>query len=288
MNKRANRVYWLLSILVMIIGLSIIIDGIRAEKHKDNNVNSTSVMQARNADAESESTSESTPDEITTSGDKETTETTTIDAAAAAQKVKDFYSGQVFMGDSIMSGFATYASKKTAPEWLNNVIFLSKVSWGISSALDDNNGPMYQGKSQNICDTLIQIKPKRIFINLGINEMNGLGSPGYSIDKLLNRYGELIEGIKTAVPESKIYIINITPCTAEKETAIFSNATIKEFDSKLKEKSVEWGITYLDLAGEFGESLAPELSSDKFVHHNDKAYSEVWVPFLEKLALAEN
>lgn len=285
MNKRANRVYWLLFIMIFIIGLSIVIDCIRTEKNKDNNnANNILEVQSRNADA----ISESTTNEITTLSDEETTETTTIDATAAAQKVKEFYSGQVFMGDSIMSGFATYASKKTAPEWLNNVIFLSKVSWGISSALSDNNGPMYQGKSQNICETLTQIKPERIFINLGINEMNGLGSPGYSIDKLLNKYGELIEGIKTAVPMSKIYIINITPCTVEKETAIFSNATIKEFDNKLKEKSNEWGFVYLDLASEFGDSLAPELSSDKFVHHNDKAYSEVWVPFLEKLALAEN
>mgnify|MGYP005767145561 CR=1 FL=1 len=278
MNKRANRVYWLLFIMVLILGVSIIIDGIRAKKHENDN----SVVQVIETTAQTESTTESTTGETATSEDA--TEGTTLDEAAANQKLKDFYDGQVFVGDSIMDGFARYVPKTEAPEWLNNVIFLTKVSWGINTALDDD-GPMYQGKAQNVCDSLGAIKPERIFINLGINEMRGLGTPGYSIEKLLNTYGEAIAAIKEATPSSKIYIINITPCTEEKETALFSNATIKEFNEDLKAQCDVWGVEYLDLASKFGDVLDPELSSDDFVHHNDKAYSEIWVPFFRNLAL---
>lgn len=278
MNKRANRVYWLLFIMVLILGISMIIDSVRAKKHENNE----SAVAAAETTVQTESTTEGITDQTTVSEDA--TEGTTIDEAAASQKIKDFYDGQVFVGDSIMAGFANYSLKKEAPEWLNNVIFLTQVSWGINSALE-NDGPMYKGKAQNICDSLSAIKPERIFINLGINEMRGLGTPGYSNEKLLNTYGEVIAAIKEATPLSKIYIINITPCTEEKETAIFSNATIKEFNEDLKAQCSVWGVEYLDLAGKFGDVLDPDLSSDNFVHHNDKAYSEIWVPFFENLAL---
>lgn len=278
MNKRANRVYWLLFIMILILIMSIIIDIIRTKKH-ENDENTVQVVEVT---TQTETTTESTTEETTTAED--TTEGTTIDEAQANQILKDFYDGQVFMGDSIMDGFARYVPKTEAPEWLNDIVFLTKVSWGISSALDDD-GPMYQGKSQNVCDSLSAINPERIFINLGINEMNGLGTPGYSIEKLLNTYGEVISAIQEAVPESTIYVINITPCTEEGETAIFSNDTIKEFNEELKTETAVWGVEYLDLAGEFGDVLDPEYSNDNFVHHNDKAYSEIWVPFFRNLAL---
>ncbi|MDO5388975.1 MAG: SGNH/GDSL hydrolase family protein [Clostridia bacterium] len=282
MNKRANRVYWLLIIMILILGFSFIISGIRKEKHKNDNDNID--VENMETTTNNESVTETTTAETTE--EESTTEGTTISPEEAQKKLEDFYGGQVFIGDSIMSGFANYTFKEEAPSWLNSVIFLTKVSWGISSALSDESGPMYQGKAQKVTTSLGEIKPERIFINLGINEMNGLGSPGYSIDKLISKYGELIDSIKNAVPESTVYIINITPCTEEKETSTFSNETIKEFDKELESKCAEWGVEYLDLASEFGDVLKPEYSSDQFVHHNDKAYSEIWVPFLEKLALA--
>lgn len=281
MNKRANRVYWLLLIMMLILGLSMAVDGIRAEKHKNDQPQGEAVENA------TEITTTETVSETTSISEEDTSEITTLSSEDAKKKLTEFYSGQVFMGDSIMSGYASYTFNSDAPEWLNNVIFLTKVSWGISSALNDNNGPLYHGKAQNVTASLAEIKPKRIFMNLGINEMNGLGSPGYSVEKLIGKYGELIEGIKAAVPDSKLYIINVTPCTEEKETAIFNNEIIKKFNDALKENSKTWGVTYLDLAGEFGDVLDSELSTDG-IHHNNKSYSEKWVPFFEKFALSEN
>lgn len=276
MNKRANRVYWMLIIMVFIIGVSIVIDGMRRNKHSE-------AVAVNETESVTEMTTEKTTEE-STGETEETSEGTTMDPAAAEEKIKSFYGGQVFVGDSIMSGFATYASKADTVDWFNDVIFLTKTSWGINKALD-NEGPMYHGKAQSVCTSLGEIKPARIFINLGINEMQGLGSPGYSIEKLLNSYGEFIAEVKKVTPQSKIYILNITPCTEEGETNMFKNSTIREFNEELEVKCGEWGCEYLDFAGEFGEALDGELSSDNFVHHNDKSYTEKWVPFFEKLAL---
>lgn len=285
MNKRANRVYWMLLIMMFLLGVSIAIDGIRSEKNSATSGEITIENNDVNISENRENSTEENTEETTE--EEETTEGTTMDPVAVAQICDSFYSGQVFVGDSIMAGLDNYSLKAEAPQWLKNALILSKISWGIGSALN-NDGPLFRGQEQSICTSLSEINPRRVFINLGINEMNGLGSPGYSIEKLLNKYSEFITQLKATLPAADIYIINITPCTAQSETAIFKNSTMKEFNNGLEEKCREWNVKYLDLASEFGDELLSEYSSDDYVHHNEKAYREIWIPFLERVAADES
>lgn len=272
MNKRANRVYWLLLIMIFIMGACILADEKRGKTPEEDNIQSTSEITTM-----SESVSEVST-ELTSSD--ESIETTTADAAVMA----DYYKNTVFTGDSIMSGFATYVQNAsgTAPQWIKQCTFLTAVSWGIDDALK-GTGPMYNGKAQDISVSLSAINPSKIFINLGINEMNGLGSPGYSVEKLNGKYGELIAKIKSAVPDSKVYVMSIPPITAAKETPTFSNETIRKFNESIEAKAEEWGITYLDFAEEFGGVLSPDYARDG-IHHQPKAFQEIWIPYLEKIA----
>lgn len=275
MNKRANRVYWLLLIMIFIMGVCILADEKRGQDDTETIGNSeitTSIEQS------TEQTSESYTENVSEGN----TETTT---AADINVLTSYYKNTVFTGDSIMTGFATYISgRKTAPVWLKQCTYLAKTSWGIADALKGTNGPMYGGKAQDIAASISQIKPEKIFVNLGINEMNGLGSPGYSIEKLNGKYGELISKIKAAAPNARVYILSITPCTAAKETSMFNNATIKKFNQSLADKAQEWGVDYLDFAAEFGEVLSPEYANDG-IHHTEKSFTEKWIPYFEKLAV---
>ena len=292
MNKRNNRVYWLMAIVVIILFFSFIIGTISRVRNSNKRKmeylaqNSDEVAQVLSNASEGLTATEATTATITSSNEL-ATEVTTL-SLADLDIVAKFYSNSVFVGDSIMSGFATFASTDDAPKWLKESIFLAKISWGINSALNESGGPMYMGKNQDIFTSLAQIQPERVFINLGINEMNGLGSPGYSIEKLNGRYGELVANIKMEIPESEIYILNITPCTKEKETPNFKNSTINEFNATLAESAVEWGVNYIDLNSQFGEYLDIDLTTDKFVHHNSKSYIGKWIPFLQSLALNNN
>ncbi len=274
MNKRANRVYWLLLIMILIMGVCIMADDKRGNTPKDTADTTETTTQA--VSEVSEAYTEATSSD-------ETVETSTVDEAM----LESYYKNTVFTGDSIMSGFATFVQNTSdnAPIWLKQCTFITAVSWGIDDALK-GTGPMYSGKAQDIAVSLSSIKPAKVFINLGINEMNGLGSPGYSVEKLNGKYGELIAHIKSAVPESKIYIMSVTPCTAAKETNMFNNETIRKFNKSVEEKAEEWGVTYLDFSAEFGEALAPEYARDG-IHHQPKAFKEIWIPYLEKIA-AEN
>ncbi len=287
MNKRANRVYWLLLIMILIMGVCILADEKRGQEEISSDTEITTSAPTEDRQTEStEMTSEGSTEQISEGSTEQVSEGDTESTTAADINVlTSYYKNTVFTGDSIMTGFATYISgRKTAPAWLKQCTYLAKTSWGIADALKGTNGPMYGGKAQGITASLAEIKPERIFINLGINEMNGLGSPGYSIEKLNGKYGELIADIKGAVPNAKLYILSVTPCTAAKQTSMFNNATIKKFNQSVADKAQEWGVTYLDFAAEFGEALAPEYANDG-IHHTEKAFTEVWIPYFEKLAV---
>ncbi len=279
MNKRANRVYWLLLIMIFIMGVCILADEKRGEVPSE--VPETTASAPDDAQQTTQPNTEQTNESTTEQTDEGTTETTT---AVDVNVLSSYYRNTVFTGDSIMTGFATFVSgRKTAPAWLKQCTYLAKTSWGIDDALKGTNGPMYGGKPQSLTTSLALIRPEKIFVNLGINEMNGLGSPGYSIEKLNGKYGELISNIKTAAPAAKIYVMSVTPCTAAKETSMFNNATIRKFNQSLEDKAQEWGVIYLDFASEFGEALAPAYANDG-IHHTEKAFNEVWIPYLEKIA----
>lgn len=215
-----------------------------------------------------------------------TSETTTVSPENQQAVVDEFYKNSVFVGDSIMAGFAKYAATSEAPEFLKKITFLASVSYGVGDAIKPaGNGvvhPMYKGVSQPVPDTLAQIKPERVFINLGINELNGV-----SAEKVGEKYGKFIEMIKKASPDSKIYIINLTYIVKGKEKEHFTNGGIREYNQYLENHASQWGVTYLDLASKMtkdGSSLPAEYSSDGYVHHNKTGYG-IWVQFLKDTAI---
>ena len=142
--------------------------------------------------------------------------------------------------------------------------------------------PMYKGVSQPVTTSIAEIKPERVFVNLGINELNGV-----SAEKVGKKYGQLIEKIKEASPNSKIYVISLTYIVNGKEKEHFTNAGIKVYNQYLERNCKEWGATYLDLASKMtkdGNSLPAEYSSDGYVHHNKAGYA-LWVQFLKDTAV---
>ena len=62
-------------------------------------------------------------------------EGTTVDTSNVEAVAEKFYNNSVFVGDSIMAGFAGYASSSEAPEFLKKAVFLASVSYGVGDAL---------------------------------------------------------------------------------------------------------------------------------------------------------
>lgn len=276
MKSRSSRVYVLLAILSVIMFCSLIAD-ITVDKTSEHiNKNITSENTENNNINNIENTSQT----------EDSTETTTALVLTSAQEltVSNFYKNTVFVGDSIMSGFATYSSTKEAPEFIKNIIYLSARSYGVDAAIN-NKGIIYKGESRPLIENLELIKPEKIFINLGVNELDGVPA-----EKVGKKYEELIKNIKASLPDSQIFVMGVTYFVEGKETLTYNNGGIKEFNNYLKSHSSSWGVTYLDLASKLSNEkgyLPAEYASDNRIHHNNTAYG-VWVEFLEEIALNYN
>lgn len=198
----------------------------------------------------------------------------------------DFFEHSAIIGDSIVAGYATYAAGSEAPEYIKKMVFLASVGYGTDEALKSAEGssthPIYQGQSRPVTESLSLIKPQNIFINLGINELDGVPAA-----RVAERYHQLVENIKQVCPDSNIYAISLTYIAEGKEKEHFTNAGIKEYNSYISSHSEQWGITYLDLASRMADEkgfLKAEYAGDGYVHHNNKGF-KVWDKLLEETAL---
>ncbi|MGN1319400.1 MAG: GDSL-type esterase/lipase family protein [Lachnospirales bacterium] len=274
MNKRSSRVYVLLMVLSVIMFFSFIID-MTVPKSYDNidsndteiNENNDGILQV---EEDTETTTEFVPPTLNTLNNEE------------KNRVENFYKNTVFVGDSIMLGFSTYASKESSPEFVKNLTFLAAASYGVDAAIN-NKGLMYKGQSQPVIDSLCEINPDKIFINLGVNELNGV-----SAEKVGAKYETLINNIHDNLPNSKIYVLGVNYFVKGKETDTYNNAGIKAYNDYLSHNATKWDVTYLDIVSKLVDSegyLPAELSSDNRIHLNDNGYI-LWVNYLEELALS--
>ncbi len=202
------------------------------------------------------------------------------------EEIESFYDDSVFVGDSVMLGFRNYAQKRKDDTLLSRMKFLAAGSLSVNNAFWDTKNkksvhPIYKGQKRYIWDSLALMESKRVFIMLGINDLNV-----YGLEKTRDKYKELIEKIEESCPDVEVYIMSMTYVLHGKEKGNLKNDTIREFNAMLEElaKENEWGYVSLadSLADENGD-LAKEFCSDGFVHQNAAAY-DVWVSVLRDYA----
>lgn len=272
MRSRGSRVYVLLAIMSVIMFFSIIIDMTKSDNNIESIANNSSEINV-NIENETEIASQ------------EKTEATTALVLNSEQEkqVERFYKNTVFVGDSIMSGFETFAGNQSVevPDFVRDLVFLAARSYGVDSAISGKS-VMYKGESRPLVDTLEIINPDKIFINLGVNELDGVPA-----EKVGEKYGRLIKSIREKLPDTGIYIMGVTYFVEGKETDTYNNGGIREFNNYLRSHANEWVVTYLDLPSRLSDSkgyLPAEFASDGRIHQNNEAY-KVWVEFLEETAI---
>lgn len=153
----------------------------------------------------------------------------------SADYSKDFFSKDLFIGDSIAVGLSDY-SKLDAVNVAASVSLTPYKAHAESITLGD-------GTSGTALSYAEAMQPKRIFLMLGFN---GLSSP----NAMQGSFRELMTKLETACPDAVIYCCSITPLTADSTAAAsagFSNENVRSFNEYLKTLSSELGIIYLDL-----------------------------------------
>lgn len=246
--------------------------------------------------ATEEQTSEATSEEVA-----ETQEETTEKAAEASaseespvtyeytQVDDSYFNDAVFIGDSISYGFELYVTEKRAngETVLGEAQFLTSGSLSYGNSLwdvsDESVHPTYNGEKMKLEDAIAKIKPGKIFILLGTNDV-----ALYGVEQTIANADTEISGMLEASPGAEIFIMSTTPKYSPAESDVdgaLNNADIDALNVAMRQFAVEKGYNFMNIAPLFKDEtggLAADYCSDKEgmgIHFTSAAY-DIWLDFL--------
>lgn len=188
-----------------------------------------------------------------------------------------FFDNSLFIGDSICSGLKVY----------NNLLDVSHVAARGNVGTWSVNNYTYPYDSQSVqempyIDIVSMKQPENIFIWMGMNDL-------YVIDE--ETRNENIQSMANAIlevsPNSKIYLVSITPISNTHKWAINSagQQKITTYNAAAKEYCSLSNITYIDVYDPLcinGE-LGAEYDGGDGLHLSEKAYHVVLTTIINSL-----
>ena len=198
-------------------------------------------------------------------------------------KAGDFFKSSLFCGDSVMSHFY-WATTSKDPENFAGSTFLAVPNYALRHALNEKSDlhPLYKGECKPIWENMKIIKPTRIFLFFGLNDIGAVG-----VDRFMEDYPVLLKKIKETDPEVKVYILSITPMRADFEKKSLNNALIDKANDRIQVFCKENGLGYIDVATMLKDkngALDSKYSDGKTNVHFQWGTYELWKKVLVQYA----
>ncbi len=154
---------------------------------------------------------------------------------------RDCQPGQtVFAGSSLMEMFPI---EQLVAEDLSGVTVYNR---GIG-------GFVTQELIDNIDTCILDLEPARLFINIGTND---LSNATVTIDELIRQYGVILDRVKAALPDCKIFLMAYYPVnydaavdTMKPVLLVRNNEKINAANRAVQELAQEKGAQYIDVNG---------------------------------------
>ena len=147
-------------------------------------------------------------------------------------------------------------------------------------------------KVMDVC--IYDLAPKAIFLNIGTNDLNG---PEYTQEGLMERLEEILKGIRSHLPDAKLYLLAYYPINPEVETSPFikevfryrTNERIHAANEGVQSLAKAYNATYLDLNKNIQDTngnLKAEFTVEGMhIYANGyKAVLDQLLPILQELA----
>lgn len=194
--------------------------------------------------------------------------------ALVDQMLAAWFSDAGFVGNSVSVGFASYA-KKQCGNYFANTVMMAKESYSFNNDIKgkDKYKLSLNGKTGRAKDLIASAGLKKVFINMGTNDLWG------GADSAYESYVNYINEIRTANPGIMIFIEATTPVYAGREKDALNNKNIDVLNAKMaKLCEISPDMFFIDINTPMKDAkggLNPSYCSDKFVHVNNAGYS-VW------------
>lgn len=246
--------------------------------------------------ATEEQTTEATSEEVTETQEETTEEAEKVSVSEESpvtyeytQVDDSYFNDAVFIGDSISYGFELYVTEKRAngETVLGEAKFLTSGSLSYGNSLwdvsDESVHPTYNGEKMKLEDAIAQIKPGKIFILLGTNDV-----ALYGVEQTIANADTEISRMLEASPGAEIFIMSTTPKYSPAESDVdgaLNNADIDALNVAMRNFAVEKGYNFMNIAPLFKDEtggLAADYCSDKEgmgIHFTSAAY-DIWLNFL--------
>lgn len=130
----------------------------------------------------------------------------------------------------------------------------------------------------NRINQITQIKPSKIFIMVGINDL----SKGKSTSSIIQNYEDILTNIQQNSPNTKVIIQSVLPINNSINHSTLTNNKVVELNSGLKTLAEKFNANYINIYDLllFDESLNPSFTSDG-THLNGEGYL-IWSKAIEK------
>lgn len=176
-----------------------------------------------------------------------------------------FFEDAAILGNSLIDGLRIYSNIKTADYYCGT-------SMSVYSALYTKNVTLSNGTVGTQLDAMAQKQYGKVYIELGINEIGG------SVDSFIGLYNTMLDQIKAAQPNAKIYIMAITPVSRSKSqsSTSFTRERVKMYNEALYKLAGERSCYYLDVFTPLADSEGYLPGADTWdgVHFNVAKYQE--------------
>lgn len=201
-----------------------------------------------------------------------------MDAPSSSAESVNFFNDAIFIGDSVTLRLAYYAP---GTGLLGSAQFIAQGSYGAGHAARSTMYVSFRGQSFTIQDAVKESGAKKVFLMMGMNDLNKFG-----IDKTIGYWDTMCKNILEVNPDVKIYVQSMTPVYTGGESGKLNNPTIDAYNVKLEAFAAEKGFAYVNVAPymkDGSNGLAASFCSDKFVHLTAKG-AQRWIDVLRAFA----
>lgn len=194
-------------------------------------------------------------------------------AKNAAPVGEEWFDDAIFIGDSLTEGLSAYnlldSDKVVASTGINPQTILTK------DCIEQSDG-----SKVTVLHAIANRNPAKIYVMLGSNGVAFIGK-----DKLIELYGEFVDNLKSAHPDSDIYLQSILPVTHAKEAEDdrYANSKIDEYNAAILQMAGEKKVYYVNVAEAIKDEngcLPADVGADG-MHFGPSTYN-VWLDYLRE------
>lgn len=186
---------------------------------------------------------------------------------------EEWFDDAIFIGDSLTEGLSAYnlldSSNVVASTGINPQTILTK------DCIEQSDG-----STVTVLHAIASRNPAKIYVMLGSNGVAFIGK-----DKLVELYGEFVDNLKSAHPDSDIYLQSILPVTHAKETEDdrYANSKIDEYNAAIMQMAGEKKVYYVNVAEAIKDEngcLPADVGTDG-MHFGPSTYN-LWLDYLRE------